>query len=197
MIGGATTTRADIAGGDLDQARRENGWTATRTRVAIALFNSGLSAAEVAREIGGISRNGVIGKVHRSGLSEANRKASRAAGEARASRRKRIADASSRRSIVRPKPSPEEAPPPSIADQKIPAEQRRTLAQLDSACCHWPVGDPQTPDFFFCGAPKANDEGIPYCPSHLVRSRQRDVRPSKPVGAAFLNAPPNAPWRAR
>ncbi|MDD1534594.1 MULTISPECIES: GcrA family cell cycle regulator [unclassified Bradyrhizobium] len=191
----ATARQADMADGDLDQAQRETGWTATRARVALALFNAGASAAEVAAAIGGVSRNAVIGKIHRSGLSEANRKRSRAAGQARARRREGTAEtAGSRRSVKLPK---EALPPPDVIDQQIPIEQRRTLAQLDSACCHWPVGDPQGPDFFFCGAAKANDEGIPYCPSHMVRSQQREYRPRKPAGAAFVNTGPSAPWHAR
>ena len=186
------------ADGDLDQARREKGWTVTRTRVAVALYNSGLSAAEVAREIGGISRNGVIGKLHRHGAADADRKASRAAGQARAVWRRPHSEASARGPIVRLKEPPKEAPPvPSVVDQQIPVEQRRTLAQLDNACCHWPVGDPQSPDFLFCGAPKANDEKVPYCRAHLLRSQYRDGGRRKAAGAAFVNAGPNAPWRAR
>lgn len=191
----AMPSPADVAAGDLDKARSEKGWTEARTRVALALFNSGLSAAEVAGEIGGVTRNAVIGKIHRSGLSEANRKKSRAAGQARAKRRQRIVDAAARRPMAR---APKEAPPPpSIIDQQIAIGQRRTLAQLDNTCCHWPIGDPQDAGFFFCGAPKADDEGIAYCRSHLVRSQLRDYRPRKPAGAAFLNKGPSAPWRAR
>lgn len=194
----ATMSRLDIETGDLDQARREKGWTATRTRVAAALFNSGLSAKEVAGEIGGVSRNGVIGKMHREGLSEANRKASRAAGQARARRRRSVSEASAREPAARIKLPPKDAtPPPSIIDQQIPIEQRRTLDQLDNSCCHWPVGDPRDAEFFFCGAPKANDENIPYCRPHFDRSQQRETRPRKPQGAAFVNAGPGAAWRAR
>lgn len=193
----AAATTADIAAGDLDQARREKGWTATRTRVALALFNSGLSAKEVAGELGGVSRNAVIGKVHRSGLSEENRKASRAAGQARAKRRQGSTDVAARRPVGRRSLPPKEAPPPSISDQQIPLEQRRTLTQLDNACCHWPVGDPQSGDFFFCGAPKDNGDGIPYCPSHMVRSRHRDERSAQGHWRRFLNTGPGAPWRAR
>lgn len=196
MSAAALMSQADLAAGDLDQARSEKGWTAARTRVALALFNSGLSAAQVAGEIGGVSRNAVIGKVHRSGLSEANRKKSRAAGQARAKRRQRTTDAAARRP-VKQQPPKEVSLPPSIIDQQIPQEQRRTLSQLDNACCHWPVGDPRDDDFFFCGAPKANDESVPYCRSHLLRSQQRDWKPRKPLGAAFVNSGPNAPWRAR
>lgn len=182
---------------DLAQARREKGWTETRTRVALALFNGGLSMSEVAAEIGGVTRNAVIGRIHRSGLSEDNRKASRAAGQARARRRRDATDAGARRPSQRRKALPVEAPPPlDIVDQQIPVEQRRTLAQLDGSCCHWPVGDPQGSDFFFCGAAKP-DDGRPYCRSHQARSQQRDARPRKAAGAAFLNTGPSAPWRAR
>ena len=47
---------------------------------------------------------------------------------------------------------------------EIPQEQRKTLLQLSEKACHWPVGDPSTPDFFFCGGESANDQ--PYCAFH-------------------------------
>src|SRR3990167_9253438 len=46
----------------------------------------------------------------------------------------------------------------------IPISQRRTLMELTSATCRWPVGDPRTPDFFFCGAQTETER--PYCPHH-------------------------------
>ncbi|MBR0962211.1 GcrA family cell cycle regulator [Bradyrhizobium japonicum] len=178
------------------QAEAGRGWTATRISVAKALFNSGKSAAQVACLIGGVTRNAVIGKINRDGLKDADRKVSRAAGQARAERRRSRSATAERGPVVSVrKLPPKDAPPPNIIDQQIPVGQRRTLAQLDSACCHWPVGDPQTPEFFFCGAPKTDDAGIPYCPSHLFRSQQRDVRPRKGAGF-FANAGPGAAWRA-
>ena len=53
-------------------------------------------------------------------------------------------------------------------DLATPAEQRKTFSQLTSLCCRWPVGDPASPDFFYCGAPKVI--GSSYCPSHYLRS---------------------------
>lgn len=59
---------------------------------------------------------------------------------------------------------PEELPPTPIADHEIPHEQRRTLMQLTADTCRWPVGEPGTPEFFFCGAVPA--KGWPYCRGH-------------------------------
>jgi GcrA cell cycle regulator len=62
-----------------------------------------------------------------------------------------------------------EATVESVADQSIPQEQRKTFMELTGDTCHWPVGDPQEPDFFFCGA---ETEGRTYCPAHHRRSRE-------------------------
>jgi hypothetical protein len=53
-------------------------------------------------------------------------------------------------------------------DQLIPAEQRKSLVELNSDCCHWPVGDPLKESFFFCGAVALG--GSPYCPVHHARA---------------------------
>jgi GcrA cell cycle regulator len=66
---------------------------------------------------------------------------------------------------------------------EIPIEQRKTLLQLNEATCHWPVGDPGSPDFFFCGG--QSNEGSPYCNYHSrvayqpasERRRERQNRP--------------------
>jgi GcrA cell cycle regulator len=47
---------------------------------------------------------------------------------------------------------------------EIPVEQRKTLLQLSEATCRWPVGDPGSADFFFCGGPST--ESTPYCSYH-------------------------------
>lgn len=53
-------------------------------------------------------------------------------------------------------------------DLKIPREQRRSLIELESHHCHWPVGDVRDPGFFFCGAQAVPDE--PYCAAHCRRA---------------------------
>jgi len=49
-------------------------------------------------------------------------------------------------------------------DDEIPLEQRRTLLQLTSKTCAWPVGDPKLPGFFFCGGETHGEEC--YCRRH-------------------------------
>ena len=55
-------------------------------------------------------------------------------------------------------------------DADIPLAQRRSLLELASDNCRWPVGDPSTGDFFFCGAHCL--QGTPYCAAHEARARR-------------------------
>jgi GcrA cell cycle regulator len=55
-----------------------------------------------------------------------------------------------------------------LLDAEIPVEQRKSLLELSADTCKWPVGDPLTPDFFFCGA--APISGQPYCACHSRRA---------------------------
>jgi GcrA cell cycle regulator len=70
-------------------------------------------------------------------------------------------------------------PEPALIE--IPIEQRKTLLQLSDATCRWPVGDPGSTDFFFCGG--NSNEGSPYCSYHSrvayqpASDRRRDKRP--------------------
>src|SRR6476660_1320546 len=45
------------------------GWTDERVEQLKALWSEGLSASQIARALGGVTRNAVIGKVHRLGLA--------------------------------------------------------------------------------------------------------------------------------
>lgn len=51
-----------------------------------------------------------------------------------------------------------------LIDNVIPMGQRRTLLELNEFTCRWPIGDPGTPDFFFCGTQAVT--GLPYCACH-------------------------------
>ena len=57
---------------------------------------------------------------------------------------------------------------PQAAELFIPVEQRLTLLQLSEHTCKWPIGDPLTPDFYFCG--QHSNEGKPYCEFHSRRA---------------------------
>ena len=45
------------------------GWTDERVETLKKLWLDGLSASQIAKSLGGVTRNAVIGKVHRLGLS--------------------------------------------------------------------------------------------------------------------------------
>ncbi|WP_315742795.1 MULTISPECIES: GcrA family cell cycle regulator [unclassified Bradyrhizobium] len=163
---------------DLARARCEQGWTAHRLKVVQKLYNVGKSAAEIAALIGGVTRNAVIGKIHRAIEKQADwinpdrSRQSRAPkiDTARAAPRLRKLAAARARPTSPPDQQPQFAIPTSILDKAIPGEHRKTLIQLDDTCCKWPVGNPGEPGFFFCGMAKP-DNGRPYCSAHERRAK--------------------------
>jgi GcrA cell cycle regulator len=75
---------------------------------------------------------------------------------------------------------------PKGQEPQIPQAQRKTLQALKNADCRWPIGDPQSQDFYFCGG--RTDGTHPYCQMHMRRafqpSRPRDYRSYAPRAAA-------------
>jgi len=55
-------------------------------------------------------------------------------------------------------------PEPELIENIIPIGQRCSLVELNDEKCHWPIGDPGQPDFFFCGGKAVI--GMPYCGYH-------------------------------
>jgi GcrA cell cycle regulator len=140
------------------------GWTEERVELLKKLWADGLSASQIAAELGGITRNAVIGKVHRLGLSGRAKSPSSSAPRARKPRSSsmiRVPRAHIRGNTAL---AYDYAPEPEPELIEIPVEQRKTLLQLNEATCHWPVGDPGSTDFFFCGG--QSNEGSPYCNYH-------------------------------
>ncbi len=139
-------------------------WQAELARLTAA----GHSASEIARTISRlagrpVSRHAVIGRWHRLGMT-------RRPPASAAPRLREMSAAASRPPAVRQTVQRAAALPP-LADADIPPPQRRTLLQLTACTCRWPVGDPGTPGFFFCGGQTAADE--PYCAAHAARARAR------------------------
>lgn len=164
---------------DIARAQAESGWTDTRVKVAIALFADGFSDAQVAGTIGNVTRNAVAGMRWRKRALLNNDPA--LAARPLNKNDNGLRGGNTRLALPRAPRAPRAAPSraaaaarvreraPSIDDAAIPAEQRRALIELGPDCCHWPVGDPLQPGFFFCGAAKSGD-GEPYCPSHMRRA---------------------------
>lgn len=173
-------------------------WTDDRVEILKKMWGEGQSASQIAKELGGVTRNAVIGKVHRLGLS--NRAA--ASGAAKADPKAKVAPKAKPK--VEAKPKPEEMPEPktesaapprssiSARKQIIPAGQplppqpsaneispealakvnevekkakKIGLMELTERTCKWPVGDPATEQFWFCGLP--TKQGKPYCEAHV------------------------------
>ncbi len=160
-------------------------WTDERVETLKRLWTDGLSASQIAAELGGITRNAVIGKVHRLGLSGRAKSPSAAAPRPRKPRQHthmlRVA-----RPTVRGNTALAQAfeieieAEPELVDNVIPLGQRRTLLELSEETCRWPIGDPGNADFFFCGGPTLT--GLPYCAHHCRVAYQpanvrRDRRP--------------------
>lgn len=225
-------------------------WTDERVELLKKMWIEGQSASQIAKELGGVTRNAVIGKVHRLGLSNRNggegesatstpdtiapqaesvepiatRQASSAPAapqhvtpdpvtppvapvvqiaEARAERASARAQAQPEpqadlddedapvaytpRPIIPagqplpPQPSTDEIDPEALATvREVEKTARRlTLMELTERTCKWPIGDPATHDFWFCGLP--TKAGKPYCEAHVAvafqpMSSRRDRR---------------------
>ena len=161
-------------------------WTDERVELLKKLWSDGLSASQIAAELGGITRNAVIGKVHRLGLSGRAKSASSTAPRPRKARSPmmRIGRASIRGNTALAHAYEMEAEAaPELIDNVIPIGQRRTILELTEQTCRWPVGDPSSSEFFFCGGNTIG--GLPYCAYHSrvayqpASERRRDRRPPR------------------
>jgi GcrA cell cycle regulator len=170
-----------------DLEEDEMSWTDERVEMLRKLWLDGLSASQIAAELAhGITRNAVIGKVHRLGLSGRVKAPSTAAprpqrprpATSRAAPRPAAPAARGNLALAfRPTEAPEPAP---IEDVVIPMSEMVEIMDLREGMCRWPVGDPTTAEFRFCGS-KTHTVG-PYCTHHAriayqpaqERRRERD-----------------------
>ncbi len=143
-------------------------WTIERIATLKQLWAAGESASAIASSLGEVTRNGVIGKVHRLGLAgratrSRQRRTSRAPSlfpaRRRSSKTRTRRHWQSRVSAPRKRPTilPELGPPP---DRPV------TVQSLTGTTCRWPFGDPKMLGFHFCGRTKR--EGHPYCDHHAA-----------------------------
>ena len=178
-------------------------WTDERVELLKKMWSEGQSASQIAKELGGVTRNAVIGKVHRLGLSnrasgstsakaEAKPKAAPAETKAKAKPAPKTEAArpepveepktepavppqttATRRAIVPagqplpPQPSANEISPEALAkvNEVEKKAKKLSLMELTERTCKWPVGDPATDNFWFCGLPV--QPGKPYCEAHV------------------------------
>jgi GcrA cell cycle regulator len=139
-------------------------WTdETRVERLKMLWADGLSASEIATLLGEVTRNAVIGKVHRLGL----------AGRKTTTRQPRQRQTSPSRTVQRrpmfpPRPPVRAALPVLRALPALEAAPAEcvTIVTAGPHNCLWPIGDPKLPDFHLCGRRKSS--GVPYCEHHAA-----------------------------
>ncbi len=199
-------------------------WTAERVELLTTLWKSGNSASQIANELGeGVSRNAVIGKIHRLGLSERSNNSKENTDsnlKAHFSNKEKSLDLSDtkkvdgasdidRKKIVNAKTGKKRGRKPSqknidktqntsnesVKDESFSKEgqvsfpgisgvseldkealadmielekraKKLTLMELTERTCKWPIGDPATDEFWFCGHQAQN--GKPYCKTHVA-----------------------------
>lgn len=148
-------------------------WTDDRVSRLAKLWADGLSASQIAADLGGVTRNAVIGKVHRLGLSGR----AKPAGKSNAGARKKPAARASggttyNRTRANPRPATLKQQtdgevlykPKPVEDIVMPVSKQLSLMELTETTCKWPTGDPTMPGFSFCGHTNKDDK--PYCEFH-------------------------------
>ena len=184
-------------------------WTDERVETLTKMWAEGQSASQIAKELGGVTRNAVIGKVHRLGLSNRAATVDKSEPEVKAPTREeppvKVVEAAQpepkpaappprptaplnptvaqvinnvtplplRKSIVPagqplpPQPSANEISPEVLASVREVEKHAKkiSLMELTERTCKWPIGDPATEDFWFCGLPSI--AGKPYCEAHV------------------------------
>lgn len=119
----------------------------------VRLWELGYTAGRIAMVMRtGRTRSAIQGKLHRLGIKRA--------------------DNPTPKKITLPKPKPKKVKPkPILVGKPVKVDGHRvTLMDLKEGMCKWPLGDPQEPDFHFCGRPTST-VGV-YCPGHKAVAYQ-------------------------
>ena len=180
-------------------------WSDERVAVLRKMWLEGNSASEIAKELGNITRNAVIGKVHRLGLSNRDTNVSKAGVTAEKSIRglkrgrppkinkepkkrgrpqkikqpKDLSDTTLERGNAISASGTTERSNDSrlevVSDLseetlkdllKVEMKSKKiSLMDLTERTCKWPIGDPATDEFWFCG--HEAEPGKPYCKTHI------------------------------
>lgn len=151
------------------------GWTEDRVGALKKLWLEGQSASQIAKQLGGgVTRNAVIGKVHRLGLSGRAAPSQPARATFRPARPRpaqptQAPSAPRRIEAVQPRPAVAPSVPAPMPD--LPGTA--TVMTLGAHMCKWPIGDPSSSEFSFCG--RRASEGV-YCVEHARVAYQPQVK---------------------
>ena len=137
-------------------------WTEEKVTKLKELWGKGNTASEIAKIIGGISRNAVIGKAHRLNLSAKIKTRTVASSQnfENSLDEKSIKNKRNRRSKFKSL----------IIEKDFEPENPKQLEELDERLCKWPIGHPDEKSFYFCGRSSLKD--FSYCKLHLLYAYQ-------------------------
>tara|TARA_A200000113_G_scaffold59645_1_gene50973 strand:+ start:999 stop:1562 length:564 start_codon:yes stop_codon:yes gene_type:complete len=156
-------------------------WTEDRVAILKKLWGEGKTAAEIAKELGGVTRNAVIGKAHRLKLSnrvspiQQNKKPAPKVVATTAPKVLAANTAPKERKVSTP--ANMDAPAPKLPSSKNKGPKiggNIPLADLKPNECRWADGDPKEEDFGFCGCKTL--PGLPYCAEHAKIAYQAATR---------------------
>ncbi len=171
---GTTRTRTAFAGSTVAGTTSTSAtWSTERVDQLRSFVTAGLTCSQIAAEIG-VTRNAVIGKIHRLGLSPGRPRGRQPSALTQRMRATRTTPAQPRaprsliaqllRAMTTPS-APNVMHFPSVTEMPAVENVKRcSLLELANHACRWPLSDPGKPDFGFCG----NDSiaGISYCAGH-------------------------------
>ena len=168
-------------------------WPPERVERLKSLINAGFSCSQIAGEIG-VTRNAVIGKMNRLGLSRPKDRLAPHAGERAGAERKRAPWRPRIVSAPRMLLALPREPLPRLEDIAILNGCGCSLMELGPGKCRWPINEPGAANFCFCGNRPV--EGLPYCVGHAriaykspARIRVTAPREPRPSASARAGAP--------
>jgi GcrA cell cycle regulator len=147
-------------------------WTPERVEQLRTCVATGLTCSEIAAEIG-VTRNAVIGKIHRLGLAPGRPVSGSVSGSAHEHEpRARRSRPSSQRQLLRlifaDRASPGRATNANLTNGAETASVESTrpcsLLELAACNCRWPVSNGSATAFVFCGNEAVG--GLAYCAGH-------------------------------
>lgn len=133
-------------------------WTDERVNLLKELWGEGKTAAEIAKLLGGVTRNAVIGKAHRLKLSGR-------VSPIQQNTRPETVEHRARETVRAVKTSaPRDPSIRAVTPETFIEGKRIKLVELREGHCRWPMGDPKDENFCFCGHDTL--AGLPYCEHH-------------------------------
>lgn len=161
-------------------------WTPERVEKLTVLWREGKTASQISAILGDVTRNAVIGKAHRLGLSGRPSPIKKGASTSSASRPRKSTRKTAERkpkevkTTAQRKQSKKKSATVTRLPQRPPRDDNAAtraygepigIEDLTERTCRWPIGDPRHDDFHFCGA--SIEPGQSYCEHHAALAYQQ------------------------